>query len=86
MNEKEIIKAIMKHSTPRVTLDALRERLGYKTVSGVNDRLSRGISMKVDTYAQFLDALGYELVAQPKTEQDLPEKSYKISVTDDIEE
>ena len=78
MNEIEIIKEIMKNSTPKVTLDVLRDRLGYKTISGVSDRLSRGKSMKVDNYVQFLDALGYELIVQPKTARDPKEGSYKV--------
>lgn len=78
MNEIEIIKDIMKQSTPRVTLDVLRDRLGYKTISGVSDRLSRGKSMKVDTYSQFLDALGYELIVQPKTARDARDGCYKV--------
>lgn len=82
MNEIDIIKDIMKQSTPKVTLDVLRDRLGYKTVSGVSDRLSRGKSMKVDNYAQFLDALGYEIVVQPKTAREPREGCYKIEVGD----
>lgn len=78
MNEIEVIKDIMKQSTPKVTLDVLRDRLNYKTISGVSDRLSRGKSMKVDTYVQFLDALGYELIVQPKTARDAREGSYKV--------
>lgn len=78
MNEIEVIKDIMKKSTPKVTLDVLRDRLDYKTISGVSDRLSRGKSMKVDTYVQFLDALGYELIVQPKTARDAREGSYKV--------
>ena len=77
MDEIEIIKDIMKQSTPKVTLDVLRDRLNYKTVSGVSERL-RGKSMKVDTYVQFLDALGYELIVQPKTARDAREGSYKV--------
>ena len=80
LNAIDIIKEIMKRSTPRVTLDVLRERLGYKTVSGVSDRLSRGKSMKVDNYVQFLDALGYEIIVQPKTARDPKEGSYKVGV------
>ncbi|MBO5969299.1 MAG: hypothetical protein J6S14_12465 [Clostridia bacterium] len=78
MNEIAIIKAIMESSTPKITQDVLRERLGYKTLSGVNDRLNRGKSMKVDNYVQFLDALGYELIVQPKTARDAREGSYKV--------
>jgi hypothetical protein len=79
MNEIAIIKDIMENSTPKVTLDVLRDRLGYKTVSGVSERL-RGKSIKVDTYVQFLDALGYEVIVQPKTARDPKEGSYKVGV------
>ena len=78
MNAIEIIKDIMKQSTPRITLDVLRDRLGYKTISGVSDRLSRGKSMKVDNYVQFLDALGYEIIVQPKTTREPREGCYKV--------
>lgn len=81
MNEIEIIRNIMENSTPKVTLDVLRDRMGYKAVSGVSERL-RGKSMKVDTYAKFLDALGYEVVIQPKTARDAREGCYKVDVSE----
>lgn len=77
MNEIEIIKDIMVNSTPKVTLDVLRDRLGYKAISGVSERL-RGKSIKVDTYVKFLDALGYEVIVQPKTARDAREGCYKV--------
>lgn len=77
MNEIKIIQDIMDNSTPKVTLDVLRDKLGYRTVSGVSERL-RGKSIKVDTYVKFLDALGYELVVQPKTARDAREGCYKV--------
>lgn len=82
MNAVEIIKDIMKNSTPKITFDVLRDRLGYKTVSGVRDRLSRGKSIRMDTYTQFLDALGYELIVQPKTARDAREGCYKVGETE----
>ena len=80
MNEIEIIQEIRKNSSPKVTLDVLKDRLKYKTVSGVSDRLStkKGNNMKVDTFVKFLDALGYELVVQPKTARPAKEGSYKV--------
>jgi len=81
MNELEIIQDIMENSTPKVTLDVLRDKMGYKTVSGVSERL-RGKSMKVDTYAKFLDALGYEVVIQPKTAREPREGCYKVGVSE----
>lgn len=77
MKETEIIKDIMENSVPRVTLDVLRDRTGYKSISGVSERL-RGNSIKVDTFVKFLDALGYELVVQPKTARDAREGCYKV--------
>ena len=77
MNELKIIQDIMENSTPKVTLDVLRDRLGYKTISGVSERL-RGKSMKMDTFVKFMDALGYEVIVQPKTTRDPKEGSYKV--------
>ena len=77
MNEIKIIQAVMENSTPKVTLDVLRDRLGYKSISGVSERL-RGKSMKVDTFVKFLDALGYEVVVQPKTAREARDGSYKV--------
>lgn len=77
MRETDIIRDIMDKSTPKVTLDVLRDKLGYKSISGVSERL-RGQSMKVDTFTQFLDALGYEIIVQPKTARDAREGSYKV--------
>lgn len=77
MNEIKIIGDIMENGTPKVTLDVLRDRMGYKTVSGVSERL-RGKSMKVDTFVKFMDALGYEVLVQPKTARDAREGCYKV--------
>lgn len=77
MKETEIIRDIMDKSTPKVTLDVLRDRLGYKSISGVSERL-KGQSIKVDTFVKFLDALGYEVVVQPKTARDAREGCYKV--------
>lgn len=77
MKETEIIRDIMEKSVPRKTLDVLREDMGYKTISGVSERL-KGKSMKVDTFIAFLDALGYELIVQPKTTRDASNGCYKV--------
>ena len=77
MNEIKIIQDIMENSNPKVTMDVLRDRLGYRSASGVSERL-RGKSIKVDTYVKFLDALGYEIVVQPKTTRDAKEGCYKV--------
>lgn len=77
MKETKIIRDIMENSSPKVTLDVLRESLNYKTVSGVSERL-KGSSMKVDTFVKFLDALGYEVIVQPKTAREAKKGSYKV--------
>lgn len=75
--ETKVIQDIMEKSVPKITLDVLREKAGYKSVSGVSERL-RGQSMKVDTFVRFLDALGYELIVQPKTTQPAKPGCYKV--------
>lgn len=77
MKETKIISDIMDKSTPKVTLDVLRSKLNYKTVSSVSERL-RGSSMRVDTFVKFLDALGYEVIVQPKTAREAKEGCYKV--------
>ena len=77
MNEIKIIQDVMENSAPKVTLDVLRDRLGYKHISGVSERL-RGKGMKVETFVNFLDALGYEVMVQPKTTRDPREGCYKV--------
>lgn len=79
MKETKIIRDIMENSTPKITMDVLRDKTGYKTISGVSERL-KGQSMKVDTFVKFLDALGYELIVQPKTPRPAKEGSYKVGV------
>ena len=77
MKETDIVKDIMEKSVPKKTYDVLREAMGYKTISGVSERL-KGKSMKVDTFVSFLEALGYELVVQPKTTADAKNGCYKV--------
>ena len=76
-NELDIIDDIREKSAPKVTLEILRERMGYKTISGVSERL-KGKSIKVDTFVRFLDALGYELVVKPKTTRPAKDGCYKV--------
>ncbi len=77
MNEIKIIQNIMDNSTPKVTFDVLRDRMGYKHTSGVSERL-RGKSIKVDTFVNFMNALGYEVIVQPKTTREPREGCYKV--------
>ena len=77
MKETDIIRDVMGKSTPKVTMDVLRERMGYKTISAISERLN-GKSMRVDTFIKFLDALGYEVIVQPKTAREAKDGSYKV--------
>lgn len=65
MNEKEIIKEAMK--TCGWSQKVLMEKCGYARLSSVNSRLNREGSIRVDTLAKFLDAMGYEIVVQSKS-------------------
>lgn len=78
MKTAQIIRDIMSKSSPKITLDVLRDKMDYKTVSGVSERLKG--NMKVETFAKFLDALGYEIIVQPKTPREAKEGSYKVEV------
>jgi len=77
VRETKIVKDIMEKSVPKVTFEILRDKTGYKTISGVSERL-KGQSMKVDTFVKFLDALGYELIVQPKTTRPAKDGCYKV--------
>ncbi len=78
MNEIDIIKKLREEIVkPDVTLDQLRDRMGYKSISGVSERL-RGKSMKVDTFVKFMDALGYEVIVQPKTSSEASKGCFKV--------
>lgn len=77
MKETEIIKDIMKNSTPKVTMDVLAERMGFASKSGVSERL-RGQGMRLESFLRFMDALGYEVIVQPKTARPAKDGSYKV--------
>lgn len=57
------IKEIMKNRG--ITQNELKEKLGYKTQSAVAERLKQK-SIGVDKACEMLDAIGYEMVIQPK--------------------
>lgn len=64
MTPSEIIHAILKRTN--TTQAELAQRLGYTTQGTVSNRLNRG-EMKVGTFLNMLDALGYEFVVRPKS-------------------
>lgn len=64
MNEKEIIKEAMK--TCGWSQETLALTCGYKTPSAIGNRL-QGSSMRVDTFAKLLSAMGYKIVIKSKS-------------------
>lgn len=62
MTDKEILRELMKANG--VSSPVLAEKLGYKTASGVTEKLRRKESMRLDTFARFLSALGGTIVVR----------------------
>ena len=62
MNGIEAVKKIMQEEG--VTSPKLSVQLGYTTPSGVTERLRGKQDMRVDTFAKFLGAMGYEIVVR----------------------
>lgn len=65
MKGAEVIKLLMKER--KISNMFLAEKLGYKTASGVSERLRGAQDMRADTLATFLAALDCELVIKEKT-------------------
>ena len=63
MKCNKLVRNLMKDE--KVTLDAMKNALGYKTVSGVSERLRQDDrNMRVDVLIKMLDYLGYDLIAR----------------------
>lgn len=62
MNGKEMVKEVMKRTG--MTSPKLAEKMGYSTPSGVTERLRVSQDMRVDTFAKFLSAMGYEIIVR----------------------
>lgn len=77
MRAAEIIKDMVANSHPRVTYKVLAEKLGYKSYTSVTDRLNRG-ELSAEKLAQFVDALGYEVIIRPKTVKKENEGFYRM--------
>ena len=70
MRASEIIKSAMKES--RITQEQLRDIMGLNHQSAVSVRINSP-NPKLDTLIEVLDAIGYELVIQPKKRGRRPE-------------
>ncbi|MBR4123765.1 MAG: DNA (cytosine-5-)-methyltransferase [Clostridia bacterium] len=64
MKPGEIIKEAL--NTCGWSQDELAKRLGYKRQSSIGSRLSRD-SMRLYTFIDFLDEMGYEIVVKSKS-------------------
>ena len=65
MNGKKTVVEIMK--LRGFTNELLSKKLGYKTVSGVSERLRGTQDMRVDTLVKFLEQMDCELVIRSTT-------------------
>lgn len=77
MTDKEILSTIMKEDG--FTLATLSEKLGYKTTSGVSERLRVKNAMRVDVFFKFLEAMDCEVVVRSKKKG---HKEYKVDFPD----
>lgn len=64
MNEKDIITAAMKSCG--WNQQVLAEKCGYKSQSAISNKVN-GKSLRVDTFAKILDAMGYEITIKAKS-------------------
>ena len=69
MNGKKTVVEIMK--TRGFTNELLAKKLGYKTTSGVSERLRGSQDMRVDTLVKFLDQMDCELIIRSTTKDKL---------------
>ena len=93
MKGSDIVIALMKEQ--RVTQVEMAEKMGYRTQSGVSDRLTGKHDMRADTLANFLKVLGCDLIVRERktgkewavtreeedtiAEQPAPEKKLKLT-------
>ena len=69
MNGKKTVVEIMK--ARGFTLELLSKKLGYKTASGVSERLRGTQDMRVDTLVKFLEQMDCELIIRSTTKDKL---------------
>lgn len=80
MNSKQIVSALIKQKG--FTAQALAEKLGYKTASGVTERIRGKHEMRVDTLIALLDAMDCELVIRSKLKD---KTEYPVTLTEEVE-
>lgn len=80
MNIRTIIKRVAKEK--RISQEKLAEHSGIGSQSTLASRLSRE-NMSIKNALQMLDALGYELVVQPKTAGKRKVGAYVVTMEDE---
>ena len=78
MNSKQITVKIMKQRG--FTYQALAAKLGYKTTSGITERIRGKHEMRVDTLVSILEAMDCELVIKSKLKD---KTEFVITLTDE---
>ena len=64
MDDKEILNEAMKKRDYNKSI--LAREMGYKTASGVTERIRGKQAMRCDTFWKFLDKMGFEIVVRSK--------------------
>lgn len=78
MGITEIIQGIRKEK--KVTYDQLAKATGAKSYTNVKNVLSRDGSVNVETAVKLLEALGYEMVIQPKKQGRRPDGQQVVAI------
>ena len=70
MNAKQIIRELLQVND--MTQKELAHACGMKGQGNISGFLNRCDTMRMDTYARLIDALGYKLMVVPKNTIDFP--------------
>lgn len=85
MKAPEIIKDIIANSHPRKSYEVMAKELGYKTYTGITNRLNKG-DMSVNMFFKLANYLGYEIVVRPKTTKALGDDSYRVVYVKEVKD
>lgn len=75
MKPNEIIKTIMK--TKGFSNKTLADKLNKSTASAVSNPLLRPKGMRIDTFAEMVDAVGYKILIVP---QEVQHNYYEVTI------
>lgn len=79
MKCNDVVRSLMKKEG--VTYQDMQQALGYKTVSGVSERLrpNTANNMRVDVLVKMLDYLGYDLIIRRRKVDVIEENGRQIA-------